>query len=65
MAWQEIEWVLPILLVLLVEVVPLLIDLAREERRNHPRMFSSLRKVHRSFGRQRASPQDDKDLTES
>ncbi len=37
MTWHEIKWVLPILLVLLVEGVPFLIDLAREEAKKPPK----------------------------
>jgi hypothetical protein len=37
MAWQEGKWILLILLVVLVEVLPLLIDLAREETKKRPK----------------------------
>jgi len=37
MTWQEVQWMFLILLVVLVEVVPLLIDLAREETKKRPK----------------------------
>jgi len=50
MTWQEVQWMFLILLVVLVEVVPLLIDLAREETKEAAQGCSLARKkLQRSF----------------
>jgi hypothetical protein len=36
MTWQEFKWMFLVLLVVLMELVPILIDLAREEAKNPP-----------------------------